>query len=156
MMNCIHNNKGFSIAELLIALGLASLVVTAAFMVYFSGTKAWSRAENQMEAQQNLRIAINILSTEVRKADFFKIEPGNRGIMLIYKDEPSKTYRFHQGSGEIRMYGSGTTVAMYIEDCSFSYANGLITIEITTKEMDGIEEKTYIFGINARGKESDG
>ncbi|MGI6703393.1 MAG: PilW family protein [Clostridia bacterium] len=155
-MKRLHNSKGFSIAELLIALGLSSLVITIVFMVYFSGAKAWSRAENQVEVQQNLRVAMNTLSAEVRKADHFAIETGKRGIVLTYQDGSSKTYRFHPASGEIRMYPSGTTVAMHIMDCRFSYSNHLITIEITTKAIEGIGERDYTLSINARGKESDG
>jgi Tfp pilus assembly protein PilW len=155
-MDCIRSSKGFSIVELLIAIGLSSLVVTAVFMVYFSGTKAWNRAENQMEVQQNLRIAMNTLSTEVRKADFFEIKQDNREITLTYPDGSSKSYSFHPASGEIRLSESSATVAMHIKDCRFFYENGLINIEITTKEIEGIEERVYTFGINARGKENDG
>ena len=74
-MKRIHGQGGFSIAELMIALGLTSLVAAASFMVYFAGVKAWKRAENLVEIQQNLRIALNTLSTEIRKADYFKIQP---------------------------------------------------------------------------------
>jgi hypothetical protein len=41
-------------------------------------------------------------------------------------------------------------------DCRFSYSNHLITIEITTKAIEGIGERDYTLSINARGKESDG
>jgi Tfp pilus assembly protein PilW len=156
IMDLQNNRKGFAIVELLLVLGLSGLVTAIAFMLYFSGTKAWNRAENQMEVQQNLRIAINTLSTEVRKADFFEIIQDNRKITLTYPNGSSKSYSFHPASGEIRISESGATVAMHIKDCKFFYENGLITLEITTKEIEGIEERVYSFGINARGKKSNG
>ena len=155
-MKCLQNRKGLSIVELLITLGLSSIVVTAVFFVYHSGTKAWTRAENQVEVQQNLRVAMNMLSTEIRKADRFRIEPDGQGIVLTFKDGSSKAYRFHAASGEIRMYESGTTVAMHVEGCRFSYSKGLVTIEITMRAMDGIAKRAYTFSVNARGKSNDG
>lgn len=152
----MFNRRGFTLIELLMVLGLTGLVAASVFMVYSSGTKAWSRAENQMEVQQNLRIAMDTLSTEVRQADRFKILPGNREIKLTYRNGSSKSYRFHPASGEIRISESGATVAMYIGDLRFNQQNSLLVIDITTQAMEGIKEQKYTFSINARGKMCDG
>ena len=154
-MKRIHGQGGFSIAELLIALGLTSLVATASFMVYFAGAKTWQRAENMAEVQQNLRIAMNTLCTEIRKADYFKIKPGNREITLTYPNGSTKGYKYHPTSGEIRISESGASVAMHIDDLKFCYQDGLIIIEITTKTMEGIQGEKYTFSIYARGKVED-
>jgi prepilin-type N-terminal cleavage/methylation domain-containing protein len=145
-------DKGFSLVELLMVLGLTGIVAAAVFMAYYSGAKAWHRAENQVEVQQNLRIAMDTLSTEVRRADYFGIAPGQREIMLVYADGTTKAYKFHPASGEIRISQSGATVAMHIENLRFTCDNNLLTIEITTKGMEGIEQKKYSFSINIRGK----
>lgn len=154
-MKRIHGKGGFSIAELLIALGLTSLVAAASFMVYFAGAKAWKRAENLVEVQQNLRIAMNTLNTEIRKADYFKIQHGNREITISYPNGSTKGYKYHPVSGEIRISESGATVAMHIDDLKFSYRDGLIIIEITTKAMEGVRGEKYTFSIYARGKAED-
>lgn len=138
------------------ALALASVVISAVFMTCIFGIKVWNRAENQIEVQQNLRIAMNTLSTEVRKAISFEIEPKGQGIILTYEGEPKKTYRFDEPSGEIRMYAKGTTVAMHIKDCRFSCVGDLITIEIITEAMEGLRERIYAFSLNTRGKNRDG
>jgi prepilin-type N-terminal cleavage/methylation domain-containing protein len=155
-MKHFNNKQGFSIIELLMALGLTGIVIAAVFMVYYSGTKAWNRAENQVEVQQNLRIAMDVLSTEIRKADYFEILKNQREIVLVYGNGNTKSYKFHPASGEIRISQSNAAVAMHIEDLKFSYRNGLIKIHITTKAMEGIGQKEYTFSINARGKIHDG
>ena len=154
-MKRIHDQGGFSIAELLIALGLTSLVAAVSFMVCFAGAKAWKRAENLVEVQQNLRMAMNTLSTEIRKADCFKIQPGNREITLTYSNGSTKGYKYHPASDEIRISESGAAVAMHIDDLKFSYKDSLIIIEITTKTMEGIQGGKYTFSVYARGKAED-
>lgn len=154
-MKRIHGQGGFSIIELMIALGLTSLVALVSFMVCFAGAKAWKRAENLVEVQQNLRIAMNTLNTEIRKADYFKIQHGNREITISYPNGSTKGYKYHPASGEIRISESGATVAMHIDDLKFSYRDGLIIIEITTKAMEGVRGEKYTFSIYARGKAED-
>lgn len=154
-MKRIHGQGGFSIIELMIALGLTSIVALVSFMVCFAGAKAWKRAENLVEVQQNLRIAMNTLNTEIRKADYFKIQPGNREITLNYPNGSTKGYKYHPASGEIRISESGAAVAMHIDDLKFSYRDSLIIIEVTTKTMEGIKGEKYTFSIYARGKVED-
>lgn len=155
-LNPLREQRGISLVELLLALALVSLIITVVSMAYFAGLRAWQRAENQMEVQQNLRIAMNILSTEIRKASTFEIEPDGHGISLTYCSNPSKVYRLHKASDEIRMYAKGTTVARYIENCEFFYDNDLLRIEITSKTMEGVVGRTYALCINTRGKDNDG
>ncbi len=152
----LGDQRGVSLVELLLALGLTGLTIMLVLMIYFSGFKAWRRIENQMEIQQNLRIAMNILSTEIRKSDTFEIEADGRGISLTYRYSPGKVYRLHEASNEVRMYPSGTTVGRYIKDCNFSYDNGLIEVKIMPQTIEGVTERTYTFSIKSRGKDRDG
>ncbi len=155
-MKYLINRKGFSLVELLMVLGLTGIVIAAVYMVYCSGVKAWIRAGEQMEVQQNLRIAMDTLSSAIRRADVIRIAPGKREIVLESHDGTTKAYKFDPASGEIRISQSGATVSMHIQDCRFSCADNLITVEITTKSMRGIDQARYIFRINARGKINDG
>ena len=156
VMKHMDNKRGFSMLEILMAIGLFGMVAAVVFSVYVSGAKAWHRTENQAEVQQNLRIAIGTLTKELRKADSFKIRPGNREVILTYEDGSTKGYRFHPAAGEIRISESGAAVAMHIEDLKFVYKDNLVIIEITTRAMDGIKEETYTISINTRGKRNDG
>jgi prepilin-type N-terminal cleavage/methylation domain-containing protein len=146
--------KGFSLVEMLIALAFASLIITTAGFVYISGVKAWIKGENQIEVQQNLRIAMNTLYNEIRIADTIDIYSSGRKIKLHYSDInlSEKSYIFDPFSKEIKLQDSSSTVAMYIEDLRFQYYNNLILISVTTETKEGVASRNYFFRINARGK----
>jgi len=152
-MPLFKNNKGFSLVELLVAIGLAILVITAASLAYFSGIKAWVRSENQVDVQQNLRIAMNTLSNEIQMADTIDIYIAEKKITLLYDDGSTRSYYYDSASKEIRLAKSNSTVAMYISGCDFGYSNNLISISLTTEALQGVKSGTYEFRINARGKE---
>ncbi|HHW02642.1 MAG TPA: prepilin-type N-terminal cleavage/methylation domain-containing protein [Thermoanaerobacterales bacterium] len=152
-MPFLEKKKGFSLVELLVALGLAMIIMTAASLVYFSGIKAWVRGENQVEVQQNLRIAMNTLSNEIQMADMIEIYKTEKKLVLSYNDGSTRSYYYDPESKEIRLGESNSTVAMYISDFDIKYSDNLISISLTTEERPGIKSKTYEFGINARGKE---
>lgn len=149
----LKNTKGFSLVELLVTIGLVSLVITAASLAYFSGVKAWVRSGNQVEVQQNLRIAINTLSNEIKMADTININTAEKRISLLFNDGSTRSYYYDSASKEIRLAESGSTVAMYISGCDFEYYNNLISISLTTEARQGVKSGTYVFRINARGKE---
>lgn len=148
----IKSSRGISLVELLVALGLAGMVITSAAMVYFAGIKAWDRSESQLEVQQNLRVAMNTLVNEIRRADVIEVYSSEEKIVLMFSDGSVRSYRFHPASKEIRLDESNSTVAMHIDSCDFEYGGGLISISITTREMEGVGGREYTFRINARGK----
>lgn len=152
-MKTRKSNKGLSLIELLIALSLVGLVLSAAGMLYFSGLKGWERSSSQTEVQQNLRIAMHTLNSEIRKADKIKIFKDQKKIVLTYDDDTVKTYLFDSLTKEIRLGESGSTVAMHIEDCSFEYSTNLIKISLIVSSTGKIESMDYTFRIYTRGKE---
>jgi len=149
-MHSTKNKEGVSLVELMVALGLVALVFSAAGLMYFTGVKGWDRCENQVEVQQNLRIAMNVLNTEIRRADAVNIYLDEKKIVLTYSDASTKTYEYKSDAKEIRLGGSSSTVAMYIDDCVFDYDAGKDLIEVSII-IQG-EAKPYTFKINARGK----
>lgn len=153
-MPSIYNKNGLSLIELLIALALISVVIITAGFMYFSGVKAWIKGENQLEIQQNLRIAMNTLYNEIRMADIVDVYSSGRKIKLHYNDTDlsDKSYIFDPSLKELKLEDSNSTVAMYIEDLHFQYYNNMILISITTEVREGVPSRNYIFRINARGK----
>ncbi len=144
--------EGFSVIELLIALGLTVLILSAAAMVCFYGQQNWERVAGQAEVQQNLRIAMHTLSTGIRQADVIEIYRQEKKIVLK-NDDTIKSYIFDPSTKEIKLGESGSTVAMQMEECNFRYSKGLIEIFLSTPAWKGMEGTDYVFTIYARGKE---
>lgn len=64
-----HNNKGFTLLELLIVLGIVGIITTAIFSFFLSNLKTFHRANDQIEAQYNAQNAMNKLVDYIIEAE---------------------------------------------------------------------------------------
>ncbi|MCC3356544.1 prepilin-type N-terminal cleavage/methylation domain-containing protein [Bacillus sp. REN16] len=84
----VRNNKGVTLIELLAVLALLTLILTLATSVHLFGQRQTSNQTSQIENQANVRLAINILTREIRKAN--SVEVSNNVLNIdgtIYKLE---------------------------------------------------------------------
>jgi prepilin-type N-terminal cleavage/methylation domain-containing protein len=66
----MKNSKGFTLAEILVAMGLASLMLMAIYMVVNSAQRSSTGIESKVVAQQDARGALDLMAMEVRMASF--------------------------------------------------------------------------------------
>jgi prepilin-type N-terminal cleavage/methylation domain-containing protein len=62
------NEKGVTLIELLVGLALFSMVLLLANSVHLFGQKQVNHQTNEIQNQSNVRLAINIITKEIRKA----------------------------------------------------------------------------------------
>jgi len=62
--------KGVSLVELLVALAICGSVIAGAYRFFMTQTRAHSVQEQIIEAQQNVRLAMEILSRDLRMAGY--------------------------------------------------------------------------------------
>jgi type IV pilus assembly protein PilW len=85
--NMPRRSKGFSLIELIIALGLG-VVVTAGIVTLFVGNnETYSLLNNQARLQENARYALDFVSRSARSAGYFGCDP-----------EPTKIYNSLNGA----------------------------------------------------------
>ena len=65
-----NNSAGHTLFELMIAMAIAAILVTAIFQVYQIRQKSYSKQQLAVEMQQNIRAAISLIKREVRMAGF--------------------------------------------------------------------------------------
>lgn len=63
-------NKGVTLIELLIALGISSILVAALYRTFIGQQKTYIVQEQVVDMQQNVRVAINRMMREIRMAGF--------------------------------------------------------------------------------------
>jgi type II secretory pathway pseudopilin PulG len=63
--------RGFSIIEALVSLGLLLFLLTAAMSVYAPSRQLYTRGERRTDVQQNARLAMAELSRQIRMAGYF-------------------------------------------------------------------------------------
>jgi prepilin-type N-terminal cleavage/methylation domain-containing protein len=68
----IKNKKGFSLIEMMVALGILSLIIIGLVTFFAGGTRAWVTGQYQLEAQRNARLSMDRMVREIREADYIR------------------------------------------------------------------------------------
>lgn len=138
------NQRGFTLLELIMALGILSMVLISVFSFYGTGIKAHRRLNNQFHVQQNIRQAILWLSTSIKQARFADI---------ISKEEIQITtgngeiIRFYLRDGVLyRWKNNGVNPIAQLKALEFTKARDNTIIVFLSGEAEG-----YYFEITTKG-----
>ena len=64
----VRNQRGFSLAELLIVMALTGLILAGVFAIQQRGTNSYLMGASRVEVQQNSRTALELMTRELRSA----------------------------------------------------------------------------------------
>ncbi len=65
-----NNSGGHTLVELMIAMAIAAILVTAIFQVYQFRQNSYSKQQLAVEMQQNIRAAVSLIKREIRMAGY--------------------------------------------------------------------------------------
>lgn len=85
-------NKGFTLVEILVALALAGLVMTAVYSTYMMQHKAYVVQDQVAAIQQNLRAAMYLMELDLRMAGYDPEETTNSGLTVAQPGMIQFTY----------------------------------------------------------------
>jgi len=80
----IKNNKGFSLIEMMVALGILSLVIIGLVTFFSGGTRAWVTGQYQLEAQRNARFSMDRMVKEIREGSSISSSSNATSITINY------------------------------------------------------------------------
>jgi len=63
------SNKAITLVELIIAIGLITLIITLGYMFYFTGVRAFDRNVDRADIQQNVRHSMSFITKRLLNAD---------------------------------------------------------------------------------------
>jgi len=121
---------GFTLIELILSLGLLSLVLTTAFMLYSSGQKSYDSENAKIFDSQNIRQAFLWLSTTVKQAK--TIESLSENEIKIISGSGEKIIYYFSNGVLYRKKNNGVNPVAELGQVSFS-RSGKHSVEIFLK-----------------------
>lgn len=143
-----HNNKGFTLIEVLVALAVSSVVITIVIAFISQGSRFYKTQSNTINLQNELQETSNVITDALQEATYLKIASYNNalsvytgsykiveGKKLFINEKGSSRYILRDGSG-IYIYDKADT--QYITDKDkpgYRYSNNIeaITVSINDK-----------------------
>ncbi len=146
---CI-DTKGFTMIELIVAMAVMSLLVTACFSLFYTGQSTYGGIYGNYRHQSEARIAMSYLNVKIRQNDFalpsgeyavqvktspvspgkkylrVYVGPGDDDFDYIYVDNTNKAIRLTQNQAEAEAYSITQTLI----------AEGLESISISSPDAD--------------------
>ncbi len=146
-MRVIKKTNGFTLIEMLVAIGIGMVTLAALTTTFVSQTKFYNAQEQMNEMEQNVRGVMDIMTREIKMAGydpqgagFTKITTFTISQLTLQADLDANgsisssssaneqiTYAYDSANRQItRSVGSGTAQALAdnIIDCSFAYLDG--------------------------------
>lgn len=109
------HNKGFSLIEIIVAVGLFTVVAMLTVGSLFILTSAEKRVASVQANQDNIRFTMELMSREIRTGDgaFYSISPGCRPSCFSFELPTGEVVEYTLDSGRIfRQVNSGSPYAI--------------------------------------------
>lgn len=81
----VHNDHGFTLVELLIAMAVGGMIMFAVYKIYVVHQRTYTAQQAVTEMQQNMRMAIDLLSSDIRMASY-KSDITNTSFKIVTAD----------------------------------------------------------------------
>ncbi|HEV8395832.1 MAG TPA: type II secretion system protein [Vicinamibacterales bacterium] len=138
----MRNERGFTLAELLIVVAILGFMMGALFTLQRQGQLAYLIGSARVEVQQNARLALDMMTTQLRSAQGITTAAGcNAGCTSItFNDQNSNAVTYRLTGTDLEC---STTAPAAVAVCSAAFSTvigGVSALAITT--YDGTNQPT--------------
>ena len=74
-MNQLPSQRGFTLLELILSIGILSIVLVTIYATLSMGSRTWEKGERDIEKIQRERVVMNLLNREIKSAFPYKVTP---------------------------------------------------------------------------------
>ena len=111
------SKQGYSLVEMIVAIGLFGIVSVAVCTIYLFSTRAFASLANYAELDKINRTAMDTLTKEIRQARLVTDVTTN-SVSIINGAGISVTYRFEAASRRFMRFAADGTSKVLVSDCS--------------------------------------
>lgn len=110
MRERLLNQRGFSLTELLVVCAVLGLILAGTFAIQQKGQEAYLMGSNRVETQQNARVALDLMTRELRSAQSITALGG--GTDLTFLDQNGGQVQYQVSGTTLNRTAGGTTTAV--------------------------------------------
>ena len=99
--------KGMTLIELVIGLGLMSMVLAVLYAIFFTGLKSFDRQIENANNQTTARQTLSYIGREIRRADNIEVYDDNKGLVVEYGGSEIE-YKFNRLNNILYRVKNGT------------------------------------------------
>jgi prepilin-type N-terminal cleavage/methylation domain-containing protein len=148
MWPSLRNQSGFTLPELLVATAVIGLVMAGVFLIQQQGQHAYLLGSNRVETQQNARVALDLMSRELRTATSVAAIAncdGTSGPDITFVDQDGRTIRYQLSGATLNRTEDGVTTALI---------GGVAALTMTCVPNSAATVETITIGIVTSTEES--
>jgi Tfp pilus assembly protein PilW len=131
-MERFTNERGFSLAELVVAVATVGLVLAGIFYIERQGEEAYLLGSARVQTQQDARVALDMMTRELRSAARVTAITGSSDVVFV--DEYGQNIEYAL---------SGTTLNRTVGSATTSLIGGVETLTITCYSSYDVASGTY-------------
>jgi len=146
--------KGVTLVEVIIALGVFSIVIASSVATLASGVTTRHNLKLQQQSVEEIVTAINLISKRVRMGEIISVQTGNVAFIDVKDNNDLKTYQyfFNGLSNTLTLKVDGTTVVLAnnIEGSFYVSVGEPKRLTISMKPVGGTDQKRVQTTVSTR------
>jgi prepilin-type N-terminal cleavage/methylation domain-containing protein len=155
MPHAFRDQRGFTLAELLVVTAVLGLILAGVMMIQQQGQQAYIMGSNRVETQQNARVALETMTRELRSAQAITALGGPTDVS--FTDQNGAAIRYSLASGLLNRTSAGLTTPLIggVQSLAMTYCqvwNGA-TNSCTTAAATPASTRVIVIDLVARTEE---
>jgi prepilin-type N-terminal cleavage/methylation domain-containing protein len=138
----LDNERGFTLAELLVAAAMLALVMAGVLAIQRGGQHAYLLGSNRVETQQNARVALDLMTRELRTAQSVSNGLTNCTNCNCTSGTPDITF-VDQNGQTIRYACSGNALNRSVNGVATALIGGVQSLTLTAYSTYDVSSSTY-------------
>lgn len=146
-----REEQGMTLLEVIVAVTILVLILGGAYSLLYASMKSWEVGEKQIDLQQNVRIAIDRIQSDLREATGIAAGSSNTDLYLVNREGAVIWYYLHS-DGNIRRakkepgylnFSGHNPIAYNIDSLFFVYdgqpveESSLVKVTVTGRDPHG-------------------
>jgi len=156
MRRIVTDQRGFTLAELLVVTAVLGIVLAGVMMIQQSGQQAYVMGSNRVETQQNARVALDDMTRELRSARAVTTLGGTTDI--TFSDQNGATIRYSLSGAILNRTQNGVTNPLIggVQTLAMVYCNvwNAVTNSCTTAAATPAATRVVVIDLVTRTEET--